>query len=481
MGEAKRRAKFRVAAAAFCRPIKRARFALYTIGTRRAMAHYMGEELSWWSSHDERILGLVARDVTDNDFFWMILVRDRIGRFRCANIEVNYSSAPRAEEALQLEILKVLQFEDIREYGDQGDEIDEPTELLRLPTDCDPSLLHPYFRLLIDEPGREPARAVIREIAPWLNPKDPHLVTEFQNKGFDQRLWEIYLWAVFKEFSLDVELLEAPDFRCTGPGIDFTVEATTVSPTDKGALANHPNPKTSQELAEFLNGYMAIKFGSALHSKLNKTNKQGQHYWEREESRDKPFVLAIADFHKPADEDELGSMTYTQSALWQYLYGQRVYWEIVDGKLVIKPKEIVEHNFKQKVIPSGFFDFSKAENVSAVIFSNAGTLAKFDRMGVVAGFAAPGYGYARIGLKYNPDPNATMGTPFSIDVESDEYEEYWSQEIQVFHNPNAKNPLPSDWLPQATHHYFADGMLKSYTPSDAILSSFTVVMKYEES
>jgi hypothetical protein len=39
------------------------------------------------------------------------------------------------------------------------------------------------------------------------------------------------------------------------------------------------------------------------------------------------FLLAIADFHKPVKDGEIGSMTYTQSALWQYLYGQRIYWE----------------------------------------------------------------------------------------------------------------------------------------------------------
>ena len=59
-------------------------------------------------------------------------------------------------------------------------------------------------------------------------------------------------------------------------------------------------------------------------SKVNKTDAQGRHYWEREETAGKPFVLALADFHKQADQDQLGSMTFTHSALWPYLYGQRV-------------------------------------------------------------------------------------------------------------------------------------------------------------
>ena len=114
--------------------------------------------------------------------------------------------------------------------------------------------------------------------------------------------------------------------------------------------------------------------------------------------------------------------------------------------LVIKPEKIAAHRYGEKEVPSGFFDLPEAENVSAVLFSNAGTLAKFDRMGVVAGFGAEGYRYQRIGLRYDPDPNAFMGRPFSEEVIAEEYEEYWSQEVQVFHNPNAARPLPFEWL-----------------------------------
>lgn len=236
-------------------------------------------------------------------------------------------------------------------------------------------------------------------------------------------------------------------------------------------------PKTIEETTAFLDDYMPIKYGSALFTKLNKQNTEGLHYWEREESRGKPFMLAIADFHMPAQGHELGSMTYTQSALWQYLYGTRVYWEMEGDLLVVKPEEIGKHRFGAKEIPSGFFDQPKAENISAVIFSNAGTLAKFDRMGVVAGFGAKGYKYWRSGFRYNPDPNAFMGTPFSEEVKADDYEEYWTQEVQVFHNPNAKHPLPFSWLLGATHHYFEEGFMKSQAPMDSVLSSMTTVLK----
>ena len=119
--------------------------------------------------------------------------------------------------------------------------------------------------------------------------------------------------------------------------MEFNVEATTVAPSQAGPLADHPNPKTSDEMKEFLEGYMPLKFGSSLMSKVNKTDANGKHYWERQETAGKPFVIAIADFHKQAEQDELVSIaTFTQSALWPYLYGRRMEWKIVHGRLVVR-------------------------------------------------------------------------------------------------------------------------------------------------
>ena len=478
MGEAKRHAKLRDAIAQYCRPMSRQRFNLYAIGTRHSKLYRIFEEVSWWSSPDERLIASAGRDKIDNDYSWALLVRDAIGRFRAVKVDCSYPTLSAAERALWQVMSDTIRTEDLIELGRQGDETNAPIDLLRLPTDFDPTALHPYFRVLLESPAREPARAVVREIGPWLTPNDPHLVEEFQRKGFDQRLWEIYLWAALREFGLDVEQLEAPDFRCRAPGIDFTVEATTAAPSTMGPLAEHPKPKTNEETTAFLRDYMPMKYGSALNSKLRKTNKEGLHYWEREESQGKPFILAIADFHKPAEKDELGSMTYTQSALWQYLYGHRVNWHFDEGRLVMKPEKIDQHRYGEKVIPSGFFDDPLAANVSAVLFSNAGTIAKFDRMGIAAGFAPPpGIKFYRIGIRSNPDPNAAVGTPFSVEITKPNYEEYWTDEIQVFHNPNAKHPLAFEMLLGATHHYFEDGVFKSLGPVESILSSYTIVVQ----
>jgi hypothetical protein len=57
------------------------------------------------------------------------------------------------------------------------------------------------------------------------------------------------------------------------------------------------------------------------------------------------------------------------------------------------------------------------------------------------------------------------------------YEEYWSDEIQVFHNPNARHPLPFETMLGATHHYFEYRKFRSLGPEGAILSSYTFIFQ----
>lgn len=455
------------------------RFNVFAIGTRLSVARAFAHEISYWSDTEERVLGLVFMDRTDSDFGWMLLARDRIGRFRCVGVEASLKSESYAARGLRERIARAVKEDDLIALGFQDDETNYATDLLGIPADTKLETLHPSFRSLFQDSGRSPARAVLREIGNWLAPSDPHFVQEFQFKQFDQRLWELYLWAALRELDFDVTQPEAPDFLCRAPGIEFTVEATTVKASESGPLAKHPEPTTLEEMRAFLTDYMPMKFGSSLTSKLMKKNASGESYWERGESPGKPFILAIADFHKPGSESEIGSMTYTVSALWPYLYGHRVEWEKVDGKLVVRAVKGSDHAYGGKVVPTGFFDLPGAENVSAVIFSNAGTIAKFDRIGVAAGFGLPGHHYVRSGIRYDPDPDAVEGVPFVEEIKPG-HSERWSDELQVFHNPRAKHPLPIDVFDGITQHFFQNGDQYSLTPEGAVISSWTTIIQLKD-
>lgn len=478
MGAAKRKKAQRQRDLKLSKQIPLARFNLYALGTRGSKARIISEELSWWANLEESLIGFVFRDPTDDDYGWQILARDRVGRFRSVKLECSLRSEEYANVGLRSAIAITTRIEDIDELGDQADEPNAPTDVLRVPEGTNPEKLHPYFRELYERPGREPARAVVREIGPWLAPADPNFVEEFQFHQFDQRLWELYLWSAFRELGFDIEQLESPDFICSAPGIEFAIEATTVAPSQSGQLATHPEPKTPQEMKEFLANYMPMKFGTPLTNKLNKTDSQGRHYWEREETKDKPFVIAVADFHKQAEAHQLGSMTYTQSALWPYLYGHRIDWELVNGELRTKAIKNPQHVYGKKSIPSGFFDLPGAENISAILFSNTGTIAKFDRIGVTAGFAAPGHMYQRFGYRFNPDPDAITGIGFSVNVADPNYVEGWSDELQIFHNPNALIPLDHAWLSGLAQFYFDEvGNQRSLIPDHHVWSSGTMVLQ----
>src|SRR5688572_3504408 len=58
------------------------------------------EEIEWYTTHDERLIGMLVRDRFDDDYGWIILGRDERLRFRA--IEVNSSLPTPAAARKQL-------------------------------------------------------------------------------------------------------------------------------------------------------------------------------------------------------------------------------------------------------------------------------------------------------------------------------------------------------------------------------------------
>ena len=298
----------------------------------------------------------------------------------------------------------------------------------------------------------------------WYDDVDGNFVQQFQTNGFDARIWELYLFASLIEFGFVIDRTHpAPDFVATSLYGQVAIEAVTVNPTRNAAGEIVPPPKieTDEDQRNFLKNYMPIKFGSALFSKLNKE------YWAKEHVRGLPFALAIEDFSAP------GSMVFTRSALQAYLYGYEYTWTRDDtGKLIITPHRIASHEWETKKIPSGFFFLPGAENVSAVLFSNSGTIAKFNRMGRLAGFGSERIKMVRVGLAFDPDPNASAPRPFRMDVTDPNYSEYWVEGLDVFHNPRALVPLDPRYF--RVRPICGCAMTVRPLPSDAGVASFRI-------
>ena len=321
---------------------------------------------------------------------------------------------------------------------------------------------HWAFKLLIAEEKYAPARDMLREVwAAFPNPDD-HFIREFQTAGFDARVWELVLAAVgqFGPYNIS-RPHEAPDFLFEREGFGVWIEATTANPSAKPPQETEgPDDEFEAKFHE-MNNVVPIRLGSPLYSKLKKA------YWNQAHVAGQPLVIAIEDF---ADSDPIRT---SDAPLFKYLYG-------MDHKVVSLPGEPVQieivkiaaHKHGDKEIPSGFFDLPGAENVSAVIFSNEGTIPKFNRMGFDFEKHA-GVRMVRVGLTMDFDPAATIPAAFGYLV--GDFDEEWGHGMSVYHNPKAKHPIPISFFEGFSgRQWFENGQYDNLFRDFSPYSSVTV-------
>lgn len=434
-------------------PIRAVRFNAIAGYARLPQASLFGEEIGYFETAGGRVVGMLMRDRTDGDYVGMAFAPDRRLRLRSVRLTefVRSAAEARADLAAVLDEVAAAPPETHHQDGDAGAPVDFFTPVRPR------ERLHPHFVALIEEEANSPARGVIGSMMRWYDDVDGNFVEQFQTMGFDQRIWELYMFATLVEagFTFD-RASPMPDFTCNGLAGSFSVEAATVGPTRlNGVVVPPPPTDTHARRAAYLGEYMPIKFGSALRSKLLKR------YWEREHVAGMPFAIAVADF------SSTGSMSNTGSALETYLYGFRYEGaRDADGGLTIVPHRIEEHRFGEKVVPSGFFRLPEAVDVAAVLTSAVGTLSKFNRMGVQAGFGSGRLILIHEGSAMDESPGAERPRPFRALVNAPDYRESWIEGLNVFHNPDAKRPLHPALLPGAAHHFCtAEGLRTSAVPA----------------
>ncbi|MBV6323753.1 hypothetical protein [Duganella violaceipulchra] len=150
-----------------------------------------------------------------------------------------------------------------------------------------------------------------------------------------------------------------------------------------------------------------------------------------------------------------------REALLAYLYGVYGTIEERDGEKVGVLNSITELMGAEK-IPAGLFRSPESAKLSAIVFSNAATIAKFNRMGYLAGIRPEGLRMIRAGAIFDRRPGMLAPIPFALDIASEDYAslwpgvgETWSLELEIFHNPLADHPLPFELLPECSH-WFVD-------------------------
>lgn len=302
----------------------------------------------------------------------------------------------------------------------------------------DEAAQHPSFRELSVGPERSGARTLMQQIYEQWGGADRHFIREFQTAGFDARVFELYLAATLRSLGWTVGCEGGrPDFHCRGPDLEFYIEAGTAN------SPGNPEPVTTPE--EYLRGFqsqtqnrdeVAVRFGSVLQSKAN------MRYQDLPHVAGKPIVLAVQAFFGP------GALLHNELPLVRYLYDMALIEVDSAGAAVPTDAAVGRHVGDTKTIPSGWFKDADAAHISAVMWSNTGTVGKFNRMAAGLGLGSPDWEIHRFGSEFDPRPGAKEPMLFIERVEPGR--EVWEEGLVLMHNPDANVPLPASAFPAVT-------------------------------
>jgi len=417
-------------------PLPRSLFDLYALALPRGHGFGMRPPIEAWQSGDGVAYGVITRHVETLDIGILFMRRRVDGVW----IEVE-SRTEIASQDIALGKLKEFL---------QGAQHKEP-----LPPNTAPRpALHDVgnrqtstvFRTL-STPSHHVAAWTINQLYLALPSPDKNWAGDCQTGNFHTRLWEAQLLASFREQGLLVEQPNpSPDFRIENrKGGAAWIEAVTANPATPYDHANALPSSQPEEREALFFGSAALRFAKTLGNKLQKEYHRLNHV------KDMPLAIALADFHAPA------SMMWSREALAGYLYGTGAEPRDDGDKRIavaIKRTELLG----ESTFPAGLFSDETHADLSAVIFSNACSISKLSRVPISAGANARGFRYVRIGNFFDRTPGALEGIPFCLDITSDDYRSLWPQgyepwcaELEVFHNPHARHPLPEALLPEATH------------------------------
>lgn len=446
--------------------LPRSLFDIYALALPRG--HGFGEQppISAWQSEDGRAYGVVTRHINRCDFGFLSM-RRRVDHVWTKTAECD--GFPTENEARRQ--LKVWLENDVSA-------VPMPRNTAQRPALYDLGKRRPsdVFSLLTNR-SHHIAAWLLNQLYLSLPAPDKNWAGDCQTRNFHTRLWEAQLLASFREQGLLVtQPYPSPDFRIENRrgGVGW-VEAVTANPEVPYEHVNAPRSSQPESQEELFFGPAAVRYAKTLGSKLQKK------YHEMDHVADDPFMIAIADFHAPA------SMVWSREALIGYLYGSGAHARDINGKQMAVPLTPT-HLRGTSAFPAGLFTNADCAELSAVLFSNACSVAKLNRVGASAGADTQGLRYTRIGNFFDRTPGALKGIPFCLDVTSDEYRslwplgyEPWNAELEIFHNPHASIPLPKELLPEATHWFERDGeMICESHYETSILWSQTMIQKLED-
>lgn len=291
---------------------------------------------------------------------------------------------------------------------------------------------HQHFRnVLMQEHAA--SRDVVMGWADGFPDRDGKFVQEFQI-SFNSPFWEIYLYAVFREYGFAFDWSRAsPDFLLAREGHQFCVEAVTANaadgkPNEWDRKFDPANPMPIDIAA--LNKEAMVRLANAIHSKHKKYTTS---YAQLPHVGGKPFVLAVAPFEQPHFNHQYNRPI--KSVLYDHYVDEGAYQK--DPKAFPNGPPTRHLGFVTKDngadIQLGFFNDDRMRHISAVLFSCTATWGKVDSL------SAQTKGRRTIvQTVWGSDPD---GRPAMRAGYAEEIGETLTDGLQIYHNPYALNPL----------------------------------------
>ncbi len=307
----------------------------------------------------------------------------------------------------------------------------------------DEAQLHPRVPMMRDDPRCAAGRRMLEVVYAHSPFQTVEFVKDFQSRrGLAARLWELALFAAFREMELDLDTAAAvPDYLVRQPA-RLSVEATTTQaehpPEASGSAALALMMPSDEELPHNEAEWQQ-RVGRAVAKKMRKK------YWLHERVDGYPFVVAVEAFHTPS------TTVHADGSFETFAYGLP---GVRDGL---------------------FFTHAEASKLSALLFSNGATWATFGRIGVQEGLAEPGVRHFRFGALVTSHDAAIHKFGYHAGEPGTPREEF-RDSLRLFHNPSADHPLLSESLPGITETWIeADGTSRTVLRGLSVIMSSTHV------
>lgn len=174
--------------------------------TRNPFAKTTTEELEYYTSDDEDLLGFVARDRMDGTYHACLLDRDSRRKYCLVEMSIDCDTITEARQALKEKMESYVRYDAALQRKEPPNDFFTPA--------AKQEQWHPAFKMLKEDGFFCAAKKVIEELSYHFEDRDGNFVDQLQSKnGFDARIWELYLWCYLREeeFNFNYEH-EAPDF-----------------------------------------------------------------------------------------------------------------------------------------------------------------------------------------------------------------------------------------------------------------------------